>query len=919
MTGPGVMSAPRWVGVPQPGDPRWRVAAILLAYVVLGITVLGFNRSPAQVATTVATAVVVDMLLHRVFRGGPPLFPLSALITGLGLSILVNYAHGPWLATVPPMFAIGSKYLFTFRGRHVYNPALFGVVACLLLGGGLISDSPAYQWGGSYAIAVFIVTLALFLFVLKINRMALVLSFLAFYAVSVLIRAWLTRWHMPMETWLLGAVSSPPLYLFTFFMITDPQTSPPTRRAQVLVALCIVTVDFALHLHESLSTLFYAAFTCASLRFMLAHAQALRADPRAWWLQSGARLGWRLGLAGAGVLAWFGIQGLVVASDDYSPDFTLTEVSAQAAGIDSRPGHVLQSVDPRIANVAKWLLSVGDAVAVADIDNDGLQDVFLTYPLKDDTSRAGLYRNLGGFRFERVGVPVLAQLFKDPARNGLPAGAVFFDYDNDGDQDLLVLVGYGQTRLLRNRWVEDGAVRFEDVSDEVGLTQYTIAVAATVADLDRDGRLDLAIGNPINPWLPGYERPTRFNIFALPAPADADDRRMFNVMHRTWHSANNGGGMSVFLNRQGRFTALPDPQLDLVGEHRWTTAIGAADLNNDGWPDLYASSDFGPDQLLINQGDARFRRVRGNVAGTIGRDTYKGMNVSIADFDNDGRVGIYVSNVHERLQAEGSMLWQLSGDARSVDAWADRAMQRGLLNENRFGWGAAVGDMDLDGRLDILQANGMVDNAYDPGDAPGCPDYWYWNDKIALTRPDVHGYADRWADLRGRCIFPYEKNRVYMNRGRHFVDVADRVGWSVPGTSRGIAAVDLDNDGDLDVIVTHQFAPASLYRNDRRAGPAAAWIGLQLQGDGKRCNRDAIGTRVTVEVNEGGTLPQQSREVMAVNGFSAQGDRRLLFGLGAAMGPVTARVFWCGAREAQELRLEAGHYHRVSMAAEAAP
>ncbi len=249
---------------------------------------------------------------------------------------------------------------------------------------------------------------------------------------------------------------------------------------------------------------------------------------------------------------------------------------------------------------------------------------------------------------------------------------------------------------------------------------------------------------------------------------------------------------------------------------------------------------------------------------------------------------------------------------------ASRAMQRGLLNENRFGWGAAVGDMDLDGRLDILQANSMIDNAYDR-DASGCPDYWYWNDKIALTRPDVHGFADRRADLRGRCIFPYEKNRVYVNRGQHFVDVADRVGWSVAGKSRGIALVDLDNDGDLDVIVTHQFAPASIYRNDRRAGQPAAWVGLQLQGDGKHCNRDAIGTRVAVETDEGGTSRRQSREVMAVNGFSAQSDRRLLFGLGTANGPVKVQVFWCGSRTAQSLTLEAGRYHRVAMTVKATP
>src|SRR5713101_2942484 len=102
------------------------------------------------------------------------------------------------------------------------------------------------------------------------------------------------------------------------------------------------------------------------------------------------------------------------------------------------------------------------------------------------------------------------------------------------------------------------------------------------------------------------------------------------------------------------------------------------------------------------------------------------------------------------------------------------------------GIGRIIGVVHHSVRLDIVQANGMVDNSYDPI-YPGCPDYWYWNDKIALTHPDVHGHADRWADLRGRCIFSHELNRVYLNRGNHFVDVAKNVGWTRRGNSRGIA------------------------------------------------------------------------------------------------------------------------------------
>ncbi|MFH7030679.1 MAG: CRTAC1 family protein [Heteroscytonema crispum UTEX LB 1556] len=187
-----------------------------------------------------------------------------------------------------------------------------------------------------------------------------------------------------------------------------------------------------------------------------------------------------------------------------------------------------------------------------------------------------------------------------------------------------------------------------------------------------------------------------------------------------------------------------------------------------------------------------------------------------------------------------------------------------------------------------------------------CPDYWYWNSQIALTGPDVHGYSDRWADLRGRCIFPYERNRVYLNHGKEaknrFIDVAQQVGWEEPGNSRGIALADLDNDGDLDALVTHQFAPVSIYRN---LGISKSWVGLQLQGNGKTCNRDALGTTVM--------LDNQMREVQACNGFSAQGDRRLLFGLGGqkTSSDITANIYWCGSKNPQIVPLSPNQYHRI--------
>lgn len=905
-----------WLRFPSMKDPRIPVALILFGYLVLGMTVLGFNRSPLQVAITVATAVALDMLFHRLLVGGPPLFPFSALITGMGLSILINYAHGYWYAAIPPLFAIGSKYLVTLRGRHFYNPTLVGVVVCLLLMDGMISPSPAYQWGGSYAIAAFIVTLALFFFALRIQRMALILSFLGFYSIGLLVRAWLTRYHVPMETWLMGALTAPAFYLFTFFMITDPQTSPAARSKQILVGFAIAAIDFLLHLKESLSTFFIAAFICATIMLAWEHGKTLRDGWPAWSakLRFGLRRWATLGSAGA--LLWFGAHSYAAVEQGAAADFTLVELPSAAAGISGRQGDIFQRVDPRIAHIAKWMLSVGDAAAVADIDNDGLQDLFLTYPLKDARDRGALYRNLGNFKFERVDLPALREIDAHPELYGLPSGAMFFDYDNDGDQDLLVTMGYGKSRLLQNQLSETGTLAFVDVTEQLGLGEYNISIAANAADYDHDGKLDLVIANVMSPTLRAYDKPVQLNIFKLPAPEFAGDRRMFDFMHRTWHNANNGGGLALWHNTGSGFAKLPAASLGLVGEQRWTTSVGFADLDGDGWPDLYASNDFGPDQLLLNQRNGRFDMVRGSIIGEIGRDTYKGMNVTVADFDNNGFQDLYISNVHEKLQAEGSLLWMNSGKPGTPSGWSDQAATRNVLNERRFGWGAAAGDIDLDGRLDLVQANGMVDDAYDKL-SPGCPDYWYWNDKIALTRPDVHGFADRWADLRGRCIFPHEQNRVYLNHGRHFVDVAEQVGFTRAGTSRGVVLVDLDNDGRLDLLVTHQFAPVSLYRNQARAG-IKGWLGLDLHGNGAGCNRDAIGTRVLLSYEQDGKAATQWREVMTINGFSAQNDRRLLFGLGGTgPGSVKASITWCGQGAPQELVLAAGRYHALTQPATA--
>jgi hypothetical protein len=896
-------------------DPRVPFALILTTYCVLGTLVLGFNRSPSQILTIVVVGCALDMGLHWLLRKRELLVPLSAYISSLSIAILLNFAHDPWLLLFPIFLTIGSKYVFTIDGKHHFNPSLFGVATTLLLAGHLITTAPAYQWGGTVAMSAFIVTAALALFVFKIGRGWLIASFLVFYALQTALRAWILRAHLPPEMLFLGTLTSAPFYLFTFFMITDPRTSPDSPKAQVGLALAITLVDLYLHKLESVFTFFYAAFAVAWARFIWMHARAAwRRGLTAYWreMYSGGTLR-AVGLTGAMiVLGGWTYRGVIHPRAVVDAvGFQLHEVPAEVSGVAiAMNPDAFKLVDPRLQHIAKWILSVGASVETVDVDGDGRVDLFTTNPLARAEDRVVLFRNVGDFRFERVAIPALEPLRGNPADHGLPGGALFVDYDNDGDQDLVVDVSFGRVVLLRNQLKETGTLAFTDVSRRAGVNDYVISVSVNALDYDRDGHLDLLIGNVLAPMLPGYADSTRLNIFKLPATEYAGDRRMFRFMHNGWHNADNGGRNLLLHNRgDGTFEPVDVARAGMPETH-WTISIGTGDLNGDGWTDLYLASDFGRDDLYLNEGGTQWRRVKGKLFGEIGMDTYKGMNSSIADLDGNGLLDVYVSNVHHALQAEGSLLWMNLGvDATSTPILKDEAFGRGAANEERFGWGAAVGDLANRGWLDIVQANGMVDDRFDRV-ADGCPDYWYVNHKLMQSMSDIHTYADMWGDIRGRCIYPNEKRRVYWNRGAvarpQFVDVAEQVGLTTADNSRGVALADFDNDGRLDLVIANQHAQPSLYRNFATSSATNAWVGITLTGDARTCNRSAIGSSVTVTSDRA-----QLREVQAANGFSAQSDPRLHFGLGSFNGDsVEVRVRWCG-KTTSDYRVAVNNYHRI--------
>lgn len=877
-----------WLRVPTLQDPRPYAASLQLSFLVIGMYLLGFNRTWGQVLFIVGACIVLDFILHFVIHR-KLLFPFSALQTGLSLAILTSFGLGLWLALVPVFLSILSKYVVTYKGRHIFNPSLFGLAATIYFMGDLIAVSPAKQWDGSVGVLVYILAGAIIFVMPKIKRTALVLSLLGFFGLQVLARAyWLTP-EIPLETIFYGLFFSPAFYLFVFFFLTDPATTPNDPKKQVAMTAAIVLIDTLFHAFQILSSVFYAGFIYFALRWLWLVANDALKEPD---LKHRLK---RLALPVAGPVVAMAVlvglsYGVHEAAKAHLPTVQANfKLERMYVGIEGRKGDTLDQIDPRAKHIAKWLLAAGEGVNVVDVNNDGLLDVFFTQTQKRGADRVQLYIAKAPFVYEQFALPQLQRYRENEKQNGVPAGAMFFDADNDGDKDLLILALSGKPMFLQNMLTETGELGFTEAPLPGDAAGHQNAVAVTAADFDNNGYLDVVWSNYFPKYHEAYPGAQRLlNIFNLPEAEYEGDNRPQHILYNSWANATNGGLSRYMAGGAGGFEDVGDP----FNRTTWTLALGAADLNNDGLQDIYFANDNGPDDMFMQKASGKFIRLIGLNRSGVGRDTYKGMNVSFADFDKNGMPDIYVSNMHEPTLVEGSMLWlnNTKEGEFNGNAFTNSASSKGTWNEKRFGWGAGVGDLNLDGQPDIVQANGMIDTNYDSPLL--CTSYWYASGLLTGAVSQVLPYADKWPSMVDKCMFAGEKNRVYLNEGGYFADVADEVGFATPNTARAIALADLDNDGDLDVIVAHPTAAPSFYKNTRNE-PMGDWLGVKLVGNGQTCNSDAVGTRV--HLTYGGADPVTlEQRVYATQGMSAQGDQRLLFGLNGYSGMVKLKVDWCG-------------------------
>jgi hypothetical protein len=484
----------------------------------------------------------------------------------------------------------------------------------------------------------------------------------------------------------------------------------------------------------------------------------------------------------------------------------------------------------------RYLLeTTGSGIALIDVDRDGWLDVFQVngttldgFP-PDKAPTAYLYRNRRDGTFEdatdRLGL----------RQSGWGQAACVGDYDADGRDDLLVTY-WGQNRLFRNR--PDGT--FDDTTARAGLvTPRRWGAGCAFLDYDRDGHLDLFVANYID-----------LDLEATPGPESGLCR--YKGLPVACGPPGLPGGTNLLYRNRGDGTFEDVSARSAITRAKGTYGLGVTtlDFDDDGWVDLYVANDSKPSTLYRNNRDGTFADIAIEAGCAFSQDgrAQAGMGIAVGDVDRDGTMDIFRTN----FAGDTSTLYANSGHGQCED----RTFAAGIgVNTRWLGWGVGFLDFTRDGWPDLFLVNGHV------------------YPEVAAIAGEA-GYAQR--------------KVVYRNRGNgRFEDVTDRLGAPVttPAASRGAAFGDLDNDGDVDVVVNNMHAPPDLFRLD--VGPGSGrWLSVALVGTVS--HRNAIGARVTVSA--GGR--QLADEVRGGGSYYAQNDFRLHFGLGAATAVSRVVVRW---------------------------
>jgi len=494
--------------------------------------------------------------------------------------------------------------------------------------------------------------------------------------------------------------------------------------------------------------------------------------------------------------------------------------------------------EPSFTSIKYLLEAMGGGVAIFDYDSDGRMDLFFTNGahLKDPMPRGEMPDKRDPKYWNRLYQQEADGTFKDVTeRAGVRGewyamGAAAADYDNDGHTDLFV-TGYGGNQLYRN----NGNGTFTDVTAKAGVAGGGWSSSAGWLDYDRDGRLDLFVGRYME-W--DFERGSIY----------CGDLRSG---YRAFCHPDNFREAKNILYRQRVDGSFEDVSTKTGIAASGGKALGVAfgDFDNDGLTDVFVANDGFRQSLYHNRGDGTFEDIA--VTAGAGYDengkTYAGMGVDIGDYDNDGFMDVFITT----LSTETYPLYHNEGDLTFTFATGSSGV--GQITLLYSGWGTRFVDVDNDGWRDLFVAQGHV------------------LDTIEKTNPYLN----------------YRQPPLLMlNTGKGFANTSASAGraFSRALNGRGAAFGDLNNDGQLDVVVATLDGGPVVLRND---GTQNHWLGVSLVGI--KSNRNGIGARISVTDEKG---RKQIVDVHTASSYLSSNDPRVLIGLGAATKVSKLEVRW---------------------------
>jgi hypothetical protein len=519
----------------------------------------------------------------------------------------------------------------------------------------------------------------------------------------------------------------------------------------------------------------------------------------------------------------------------------------------------------------------GGGVAIGDLNNDGLSDVFFTANMGANK----LYLNKGNWQFEDI-----SETAGFRNKQKWSTGVALVDINQDGFLDIYVCnAGYQPGVNTENElWINDGQMHFTDQAAKYGLNDSGFTTHAAFFDYDMDGDLDCYILN---------------NSFIPVNTLNYSNKRELRA--KDWNVAEElkGGGDKLMRNDGGVFTDVSEEAGiygSLIG---FGLGVTVGDVNGDLLPDIYVSNDFFErDYLYINQGNGKFNE---ELTKRVRHLSHSSMGADMADVNNDGLNDLFVT---EMLPDDDKRL-KITTSFESYDVFKYKVksdfyyqyMQNTLQKNNGRGmfsdvahyagvsasdwsWGALLFDADNDGLNDIYVCNGIYHDLTDQDFID------FFADEV-VQRMVVTGKKEEVEEVIKKMPSRPIKNKFYLNKGSFsFADAGDSTGVTTASFSNGAAYGDLDNDGDLDLIVNNLNQPAFVYRNNSRELTGNHYIGFKLES--KAPNRNAVGAKVAIYRGE----QVQVKELLPTRGFQSSVDTKILFGLGKDTHMDSIRVYW---------------------------